>query len=221
LTLGSVAETLFGGISWELEISFYNEFKRKAIHLFALCIPIGYLLLPKPPSLLILAPFVLGSVAMDVIRLRKLPLHGFLNRLLGPILREHEGADFAGASYILSASFFSILLFEKSVAVAAICFIILGDIAAALVGRRFGRIRINWNLSGNNAAGEARKSLEGSLSCLLVCLLVAALVPHLPLWVGVIGAVVATGVEGITLPVNDNFSVPLISGLCMQILLQI
>ncbi len=204
-----------------MEISFYNEFKRKAIHLFALCIPIGYFFLPRPLSLMILGPFVAGSVVMDIVRLRKLPLHGFLNRLLGPILREHEGADFAGSSYILSASFLSILLFHKSVAVAAISFIILGDIAAALVGRRFGKIRFGYSLARSNASGNSRKSLEGSLSCLFVCLLVAVLVPHLPLWIGVAGAVVASGVEGVTLPINDNFSVPLISGLCMQILLQI
>jgi dolichol kinase len=33
--------------------------------------------------------------------------------------------------------------------------------------------------------------------------------------------VTATVVEGINLPVNDNFSVPLLSGLCMQLLLQV
>jgi len=212
-----------------LEISFYNEFKRKAIHLFALCIPIGYFFLPKPLSLLILAPFALGAIMIDIIRLRRLPLHGFLNRLLGPILREHESADFAGASYILSASFFTILLFDKSVAVATISFIILGDIAAALIGRRFGKTKIKWSMVESNDPNN-RKSLEGSLSCLLMCLLVALVVSHLPsdnglgeplpLWVGIVGALVATLVEGITLPINDNFSVPLISGLSMHILLQ-
>jgi dolichol kinase len=203
-----------------LEISFYNEFKRKGIHLFALCIPVGYFFLPKPISLLILSPFVVGSIIMDIIRLRRLPLHGFLNRLLGPILREHEGADFAGSSYILSASFLCILLFDKSVAVAAICFIILGDIAAALVGRRFGKMRFKWGFKKNSLANN-RKSLEGSFSCLLMCMLVAVLVPHLPLWVGLIGAMIATIAEGLTLPINDNFSVPLVSGLFMQILVQI
>jgi len=202
-----------------LEISFYNEFKRKATHLFALCIPIGYFFLPKLWSLLILAPFVLGAITIDVIRLRRLPLHGFLNRLLGPILREHESADFAGASYILSASFFTILLFDKSVAVAAISFIILGDIAAALIGRRFGKTKIKWSMVESNDPNN-RKSLEGSLSCLLMCIIVVLVVPHLPLWVGIVGALVATVVEGITLPINDNFSVPLISGLSMHILLQ-
>ena len=203
-----------------MEISFYNEFKRKAIHLFALCIPIGYFFLPKPLSILILTPFALGAIMIDIIRLRRLPLHGFLNRLLGPVLREHESFDFAGSSYILSASVFTILFFDKSVAVAAISFIILGDIAAALIGRRFGKTKIRWSLAKNNALGNNQKSLEGSFSCFLMCLMVALVVPHLPLWVGIVGALVATGVEGITLPINDNFSVPLISGLIMHILLQ-
>jgi dolichol kinase len=204
-----------------LEITFYNEFKRKAIHLFALCIPMGYFFLPKTPSLLILFPFVLGAIMIDIIRLRKFPLHGFLSRLLDPILREHESKDFAGSSYILSASFFTILLFDKSAAVAAISFIILGDIAAALVGRSFGKTKIKFSLAKNKTDRNCWKSLEGSLSCLCMCLVVALVVPHLPLWVGMVGALVATGVEGVTFPVNDNFSVPLISGLTMHILLQI
>jgi glycerol-3-phosphate acyltransferase PlsY len=192
-----------------MEISLYNEFKRKGIHLFALVIPIGYFFLPKLLSLLILTPFALGSIVIDIIRLKRLPLHGFLNRLIGPMLREHENSDFTGSSYILTASVLTILLFDKSVAVAAISFIILGDIAAAFIGRRYGRIRIK------------RKSLEGSLACLVMCLLVVIIVPGFPLWIGVVGAFTATIVEGITFPIDDNFSVPLISGLVMHILLRI
>jgi glycerol-3-phosphate acyltransferase PlsY len=202
-----------------MEISLYNEFKRKATHLVALSIPIGYFLLPKLLSLLILASFALGSIVIDIIRLKRLPLHGFLNRLIGPVLREHEDSDFTGSSYILTASVLSIILFDKSIAIAAISFIILGDIAAALVGRRYGKIKIK------------RKSLEGSLACLFMCLLVAIVlheinqssfpVHRFPLWIGVVGAFIATVVEGITFPIDDNFSVPLISGLVMHILLQI
>ncbi len=205
-----------------MEISFYNECKRKAIHLVALSIPIGhYLLHNRLLSVLILSPIALGAIAIDIIRLKKLPLHGFLNRLLGPILREHESMDFAGASYILSASVFTILLFSQSVAVAAISFIILGDIAAALIGRKFGKTKIRWNVGNSQVNWNNRKSLEGSLSCLLFCLLAALAVPHLPLWVGIIGALVATLVEAAPLPINDNFSVPLISGLVMHVLVRI
>jgi phytol kinase len=204
-----------------LEISFYNELKRKATHFFALSIPIGYYFLPKTLSLLIFAPFVLGSILMDVIRLRKLPLHGVLNRLLGSVLREHESQDFAGSSYILSASFLCILLFDKKVAVAAIAFIILGDIAAAMMGRKFGRTRLPLLWSRGKSNRNSQKSLEGSLSCLVTCLVVAALVPHLPFWIGVVGAIVATIVEGANFSVDDNFSVPLVSGLSMHLLLQL
>ncbi|MGB8656815.1 MAG: hypothetical protein WCE90_03410 [Candidatus Zixiibacteriota bacterium] len=204
-----------------MEISFYNEFKRKGTHLLALCIPIAYFLLPKLASLLLLSPVVLGSIVVDVIRLRRLPLHGLLNRLLGPILREHENADCAGSSYILLASFLSILLFEKSVAVAAISFIILGDIAAALIGRRFGRTKWRWDPRRGSANSDRRKSLEGSLACLSVCVAVAVVVPHLPLWAGLPGALLATTVEALPIPIDDNFSVPLISGLVMHLLLHI
>jgi len=192
-----------------MEISLYNECKRKATHLVALSIPVGYFFLPKLPSVLILSLFALGSIAVDIIRLKRLPLHGFLNRLIGPLLREHENSNFTGSSYILTASVLSMLLFDKNVAIAAISFIILGDIAAALVGRTCGRIKIK------------RKSLEGSLACLVMCLLVAVAVPGFPLWIGVAGAFTATIVEGITSPIDDNFSVPLISGLAMHILLRV
>lgn len=190
-----------------MEISLYNEFKRKLIHLFALAIPIGYYLLPKRTALLILIPITLSSIIVDIIRLRNLPLAGFFNWLLGPILREHESWDLTGSSYILSASVLSILFFEKKVAIAAVSYIILGDCASAMVGRVYGQTKIE------------KKSLEGSLAFLSICLLVALLLPGLPFWVGAIGALVATGVEALSIPLNDNLSVPLASGLIMEILI--
>jgi glycerol-3-phosphate acyltransferase PlsY len=193
-----------------LEISLYNEFKRKLIHLFALSIPIGYYLLPKRTALLILIPITLGSIIVDIIRLRNLPLAGFFNWLLGPILREHESWDLTGSSYILSASVLSIILYSypnKKVAIAAISYIILGDCASAIVGRVYGQTKIE------------KKSLEGSLAFLSICLLVALLLPGLPFWVGAIGALIATGVEALSIPLNDNLSVPLASGLIMEILI--
>jgi glycerol-3-phosphate acyltransferase PlsY len=190
-----------------LEISLYNEFKRKLIHLFALSIPVGYYLLPKRIALFILIPITLCSIIVDLIRLRNLPLAKFFNWLLGPILREHESWDLTGSSYILSASVLSILFFDKKIAIAAISYIILGDCASAIIGRIYGQTKIE------------RKSLEGSLAFLSVCLLVALLLPGLPFWVGAIGALVATGVEAFSIPLNDNLSVPLVSGLVMEILI--
>ena len=189
-----------------MEISLYNEFKRKGIHLFALTIPVGYFFLPKRIALLVLVPIAVCSILVDIVRLWKLPSANFFNWFLGPILREHENYSFTGSSHILSAAVLSILFFDKKVAIAAIVYVILGDVAAALIGRVYGKTKIE------------NKSLEGSLAFLSVCLLVALLLPGLPFWIGAIGALVATAVEALTIPIDDNLSVPLLSGLVMEIL---
>jgi len=192
-----------------LEILFENEFKRKAIHFVALSIPLGYFFLPKRTALLILLPIVLLILVGDLIRLKELPGADLIKRLFGAMLRDHENADLSGASYILTGATLTIALFSKPVALAALGFIILGDIAAALVGRRYGRIKI----------GD--KTVEGSLTFFGVCFLVALVVPNLSLGIGLIGALIATIIEALTLPVDDNLIVPLISGLAMQILVMI
>ncbi len=189
-----------------MEILFVEEFKRKAIHLGALSIPMGYYFLPKRTALLVLIPIVLIILTGDIIRLKELPGSNLIKRIFGAMLRDHENADLSGASYILSGAAFTIAAFSKPVALAALGFIILGDIAAALVGRKYGRIKI----------GD--KTLEGSLTFFGVCILVALLVPDLSFVIGIIGALIATFIEALTLPLDDNLIVPVICGLAMQIL---
>lgn len=172
----------------------------------ALSIPLGYYFLPKRTALLILLPIVLITLAGDIIRLKELPGSRLIKRIFGGMLRDHENSDLSGASYILSGATLTIAFFSKPVALAALGFIILGDIAAALVGRRYGRIKI----------GD--KTLEGSFTFFGVSLLVALLVPDLGFGIGIIGALVATIIEALTLPLDDNLIVPLIAGLAMQIL---
>lgn len=116
--------------------------------------------------------------------------------------------DFTGASYILLTSCFVIALFSKSVAMASMAFIMAGDPAAAIIGRKFGRIRFRG------------KSLEGSLAFLIMAVLVAYVTPSLPLKIGLIGAVVATVTEAVSYHIDDNATVPLISGVVMELLIR-
>jgi dolichol kinase len=80
--------------------------------------------------------------------------------------------------------------------------------AAALVGRIFGKVKIV----------NSSKTLEGSLAFFISCFLVIIIMPSFPFWIGLVGALIATLVEALSIPVNDNFSVPLLSGLVMEIL---
>ncbi len=188
-------------------ISFKQELLRKSTHIGALVIPGGYyfLGLEQATAFWILSGITLLMLVIDISRLRKWWFWRVLgSRVISHMLRKHEqDGDLTGATYILLTASVSVALFSKPVAIAAISFIIVGDVAAALIGRKFGRTKI-----GN-------KTLEGSLGCLAATFLVAVFTPGISLQVALLGALVATLVEAWPMGVDDNVSVPLLSGLAM------
>lgn len=194
------------------QISFASELARKATHMFALVIPGGYYLLSleKSTMLMIMVPIAVIMVFIDVSRLHNGALwHKVLRRIFGRMIRAHEQAgDFTGATYILASTVATVALFSKPVAVTALVFIIVGDTFAALIGRRFGKHKFLKN-----------KSIEGSLACLATTAIVGLLAPGITPVVGLVGALVATIAEAAPIRVDDNVSVPLLSGLAMTLLL--
>ena len=195
------------------QIPFSQELWRKGTHIGALIIPGSYYALGLSISqmLAIMIPVTLLMLVIDISRLRQ---WAFWRRIAAPIggrmIRGHEQAgDFTGATYILISVCFTVAMYTKPVAIAALTFIIVGDTLAALVGRRFGRHRFG------------RKSVEGSLACLAGTLLVAVLVPDLALPVALFGAVVAAITEALSTRIDDNISVPIVSGLAMTLLSRI
>jgi dolichol kinase len=195
------------------QIPFTGELARKATHLGALVIPGGYhiLRLDKADMLAIMIPITLLMILIDISRLRDWAIYrSFMGRFVTPMIRDHEHAgDFSGATYILLSVCLTVALYSKPIAVAALAFIIVGDVFAALIGRKFGRHRFG------------RKSVEGSLACLVGTLVVALLVPEMALPVSVFGAVVATITEAASFRIDDNISVPIVSGLAMTIFAKI
>jgi dolichol kinase len=193
------------------QISFGQELARKATHMGALVIPVGYYILglSAAGALTVLVPCFLAMMLLDIGRLRGWGLWtSYAGKVVGPIIRPHEeGGDFTGATYILFSACFTVALFDKPIAIAALAFIIVGDTLAAIIGRRYGRHRF-----------RSSKSLEGSLGCLVGTLVVAALSPDLAFPAAALGAVVATVVEAYPLGVDDNVSVPFVSGLAMTLL---
>ncbi len=192
------------------QISFRRELARKATHMGALTIPIGYYVLDLQKwqmfTVMVVATGLM--VAIDIARLRNWALwSGFVKGLIAPIVREHEKrGDFTGATYLLLSACATIAMYDRSIAIAALAFIIVGDSFAAVIGRRFGAHRFR------------NKSLEGSLGCLLGTLIVAFASPGLPLYIAIIGAFIATLVEAFPFGVDDNVSVPILSGLSMTII---
>lgn len=193
------------------QIPLSAELVRKGIHLFALVIPIGYVLVSFPTAVFWVSLSAAVSILLDIARFRSWALWSWVGLLLAPIYRPHEiSGGFTGASYILATATMTIILFPKTVAIAALIFIIIGDTAAALVGRQFGRHRLVGN-----------KSWEGSAACLVSSCLASFLIPGLPPAAGLVGAVIATAAEAFSGKIDDNLTVPLSSGLVMLLIMHL
>lgn len=192
-----------------------SEARRKAIHLGFLVLPLDLLheVLPWPRGrhqfALLFVVLTVGAVALDLLRLHEDRVKRFFRDFLGQLIREHERFSLLGSTYLLLAALLAIEIFPQPVAAAALGFTVLGDATGALVGRAWGRHRV------------FNKSLEGALGCFLACLAWAAYVSAvspltLPVTVG--GALVATLVEILPIPLDDNLGITLAAGYAMKLL---
>ncbi len=182
------------------DLSYRAELRRKAIHLLGLLIPLGYFVVPYAWAVGILGGIFAVTMTVDILRLVRAPAYGIVRPLIGSLIRPKEQNSVTGATYVVLAGLCCRIAFSVPVAAAAMGFIVLGDTAAALVGRRWGRFKI-WD-----------KSLEGSLAFFGIAAVWGAFLPGVPAGWGIAAAGIATITELTSGYVNDNISVPLISG---------
>jgi dolichol kinase len=183
-----------------------RELARKAVHVSSTAVPLLVWLVPRPVAVAVLVSVAVLALAIDLARHRIRPFRYHFLRHTRTMLRTHERHGLAGATWMALAYAAALLLFPKPVAVAAMLFNGLGDAAAALVGKRWGRRRTAWG-----------KSWEGFAAGLVVDLAVGLgmwmLAPAaVPLGGAIVGAVVAAGIEFAPLPLDDNVRVTLAGG---------
>ena len=198
-------------------ISYRAELQRKAIHLGALVLPAAILVLPRPTALAGLTALAVLAVALDVARQRVPAVRRLLvDRAFGWMMRPEEipaeGGRLVlnGAAWMCVSAATCAWLYPPGVAAAALAMLMVGDGAAAVVGRRVGRTK--WPGSP--------KSVEGSVAYAAFAFLIGLAVVAWPgsgLSVGVcaLGAVAGAALEAVPIPLNDNIRVPVLSGLAM------
>lgn len=167
-------------------------------------------------SLLILVGSVLAlSFLADVARLtvKKAQQLSTQELLAGvKIYKQAEARQVSSITIFLLGVFLSFLLFRQEIAIACTGFLIFGDMMAKIIGISYGK---RLMFAGN------QKTLEGFLGFWSASVSVSYflwLAGVLPIGIGLVGALVAAAVESLPLSVNDNLSVPIISGSIMSLL---
>ena len=198
--------------------SYRHEVYRKLIHLSSLWMAAAIYFLAQNEALVLFAVAAVAVLSYEVIRRQDNAVARLLEKILGAALRPDEkGKKFkpSGAIYMLIAAFLSTLLFPNLIAITAMSMMLTGDAAAALVGKRFGRVKV------------LNKSIEGSAAFFVVALATAAIIAaSVPVATGymyaaTIAAAAATTVELVSkkLYIDDNLSVPLAAGSVMMLLM--
>lgn len=192
-----------------------TEARRKAIHLGSIVLPLDllYEILPwphgRPQWRWLLLTLALIALVVDMVRVNDRRVSHLFRIVLGGMLREHERWNLLGSTYLLIAALLAVEIFPRPIAAAALGYTVLGDALAAMVGLGWGRTRFFG------------KSLEGAAAGLAGCLAWAVLVAgtgQLAWNVAIAGALVASLVEFLPIPLDDNLGMTLISGYAMRLL---
>jgi dolichol kinase len=210
---------------------FKKEVGRKTIHLLSTSFLIIYIIFASTFShriaLLILGFLLIILIEFEYLRVEvgmKIPLIS----LLWKYRRPKEKNKLGGEVFFLIGSILCLALFDLRIAAAAILMTTFGDLAAALIGKRFGRV---WIPKLKNRA------IEGVLAELVVDLIIGFLIIRTlvndsiwwlssitpagqPIWsIIIVMALTATIVETIVHKLDDNLLIPLFSGFSGQIML--
>jgi len=187
------------------------EISRKFLHIFSLIIPLSYLWIFKDKSLVLALLLILSifSILIEFFRLKIESINNIFKKFFNFMLRKNElKGSITGATWLIIGNLITIYLYPIYIAVPALIFLSIGDSFAALFGKKIPKLKI-----GN-------KSIIGTLAGIFSSLSIALLVNQaLPTYVLVIGALTAMLVELMPLPLNDNLTIPILSGFIMIIIL--
>ena len=193
-------KTLFAGMRKQYTHSWYQEIRRKLLHILIACVPI-FSSLVYHTTLMVL--FVLSSIYVisECLRLNgySFPMFGGITR--SSIRKEEERGFAFGAVTLVLGAILSILLFPEAIASTVIWIVAFADTAATIVGRNLGNHRIPYN---------KKKSIEGSISALIVAFFCGYI--YLPLFPALLAAFFSSIIESLPIRALDNLLMPIGTG---------
>ena len=203
-----------------MEISYWEEIKRKGVHLSSLWMVAATLLLGKwqwISCVLFGALLILTLVSEHDYANGGKYLGRLYGKLFGKMLRSEVKPGqwiVSGGAPELAAALLVNLLFVPFIAAGALAVMLTGDAAAALIGRRWGKHK---TVNGKSWEGFFAFILVGYAALALVLALVG--LPKMFYFWGLAGVILAAVAELFQkqLKMDDNFSIPLCVGVCLFI----
>lgn len=197
------SKTLFAGMRKQFTHSWYQEIRRKLLHILIAFVPLfsGFVF---NTTLLILFSLLIVYMISECLR-----VNGYSFPLLGGITRssirrlEERGFAFGPVTLVLGA-ILSTLFFPMVIASTVVWIVAFADTAATIVGRSLGNHRIPYNV---------KKSIEGSLAAWIVAFFCGCI--YLPLLPALLAASFSSAIESLPLRSLDNLLMPLGTGIIL------
>ena len=153
--------------------------------------------------------------ASDFMRMRYSWYNQLVITVMGPFMRSDERDGFTGLPFYALGASISLFVFKPQIALLSIFFLVFADPFSSLIGVLFGKDKILPN-----------KSLQGALAGFVVCYLLTLLfildyqVPGSQIFIfAVCAGVIGTISELISaFNIDDNLSIPVVSGLGLTLL---
>ena len=184
---------------------FIQELGRKIIHLGILFVLIGYAVISDQFStqlaLFVLTGLLIAFFIMEYLRLEM----NWTPRIVAWFIRPKESNRVSAVIFFLSATIITLAVFDFRIAMAALLMATFGDMAAALIGTRYGSTLFFRD-----------KTVAGSVAELAVNLLVGFLVLN-NVYVILVMAFGATMAEILVSELDDNLVVPVVAAFLGQI----
>ena len=218
--------------------SYAKELGRKIIHFLVLVLLTAYFFVAArfghESGLLVLVAFLVLVIALEYLRLEYRLRPPLLSYLWDNLRREEEQKVLGADIFLMLGVIVALAAYDIRVATAVILMATFGDLIAALIGKKYGKVR---------PAIFKGKSIEGALAALLVNFIIGVLFLRTavggslwwvrvfeesgtlglsgsfgePLWpLIVVTSLVATVIELSSSKICDNLTIPLIAGFAGQ-----
>ena len=153
--------------------------------------------------------------ALDFARLYNPKFNAFAIKIMGPLMRKSERDGFSGLPFYALGIALAILFYQKEIALLVIMFLVFADPAASVMGIKFGHKKILPN-----------KTVVGTLTCWFFCAGIVFLhfynpesfSLHIIFFALIAGLIGAISEIFSAFNVDDNVTIPLVSGLGITLL---